>query len=77
VESLELQLADGLRALQQREVIPVGATEAVPVNARVIAATSFCTAGEKSGSSPRSIITRRAMPFSESCLMPIGLSIER
>lgn len=29
-----------LRALQQREVIPVGATEAVPVNARVIAATN-------------------------------------
>jgi len=29
-----------LRALQQREVIPVGATEAIPVNARVIAATN-------------------------------------
>jgi transcriptional regulator with PAS, ATPase and Fis domain len=29
-----------LRALQQREVIPVGATEAVTVNARVIAATN-------------------------------------
>jgi DNA-binding NtrC family response regulator len=29
-----------LRALQHREVIPVGATEAIPVNARVIAATN-------------------------------------
>ncbi len=29
-----------LRALQHREVIPVGATEAVPVNTRVIAATN-------------------------------------
>ena len=29
-----------LRALQHREVIPVGATEAIPVNARLIAATN-------------------------------------
>ena len=29
-----------LRVLQQREVIPVGATEALPVNARVLAATN-------------------------------------
>jgi len=29
-----------LRALQQREIIPVGGTEAVPVNVRVIAATN-------------------------------------